>query len=114
MNRTSTGIISSALLLSFSYGHAQENRVSKDVILLHQRCALHAVEINLRNAKKVDAALVDKSIKQCEPLLAPLKRNIISKTHDAKFAELQLEKIRKASKRGVTIAIVSYIAKRSN
>jgi hypothetical protein len=68
---------------------------------------------NVKEAKGFDPNLLDESVIQCETLLEPLKRSIITRTSDANFAETILAKIRRASKRGAAVALVGYLAKKN-
>jgi hypothetical protein len=78
----------------------------------HQRCVIDAFARKVRAARKPDPTLLQQSVEDCESLLAPLRRRILRQTHDAKFAESMLAKIRQASKRGVTVAFLGFLATR--
>ena len=83
----------------------------RSLVARHQRCVLDAFGESLKHSS-YDEGLVDKAVALCEPLLKPLEQGIIARTGDPKFAEVQLNKIRQASKRGVTVAAIGYIVGR--
>jgi len=112
MKRTAVAMALGVMTSSYALGEENPQAGNHNLIALHQRCVLHAFVKNIKILRSFDPDLLDKSISQCESLLGPLKSAIISRTNDAGFAESQLDKIRQASKRGVAIALVGYIAGR--
>jgi hypothetical protein len=83
----------------------------RSLVALHQSCVLHAYGESLKDSK-FDPALVDGAVEFCESLLKDLERGIVARTGDPKFAEMQLNKIRQASRRGLTVALMGYIVDR--
>jgi Domain of unknown function (DUF4189)/Putative peptidoglycan binding domain/PAN domain len=76
----------------------------------HQRCVLDTFGRNQSKAREFDPTILQKSVDECEMLLEPIKRDILARSHDLKLAEAVLARIRRASRRGVAVAIVGYFA----
>lgn len=108
-----TGIVIIAILVlapSSGYSLAENRDSNSNLVVRHQHCALDTFAKNLKNTRTFDPNLLDKSVAQCETLLEPLKKSIIARTHDAKFAETIAVKIRRASKKGAAVAVATYFA----
>lgn len=88
------------------------NAMLKQVIPEHQKCALQKFVELMKTTDHVDPNLNRESVEQCEALLEPLKNLIISKTGDPAMAERLVEKVRRASMRGVGVAAAGVLAKR--
>jgi hypothetical protein len=92
--------------------HAQDAPTDgRSLVALHQTCVIHAYGESLKDSR-FDPTLVDKAVEFCESLLRDLERGIIARTGDPKFAEMQLNKIREASRRGLTVALIGYVVGR--
>jgi hypothetical protein len=96
---------------AYALDEEQQRMSESNLIARHQRCVLSAYAQNAKTARDFDPDLLEKSIAQCEMLLVPLRRSIIARTYDPNFAESILEKIRRASKRGVAVALLGYISR---
>jgi hypothetical protein len=69
---------------------------------------------NAEDAIDFDPTLLNSAVAQCEKLLEALKKSIIARTHDKAFADLMLDKIRRASKRGTAVALLRFLIARKS
>jgi hypothetical protein len=113
MKRT-TAAFTLALLTSSGDVMGQDKQPSsgKHLLSVHQRCVIDAFADGVKHADKFNPDLVDQAIANCEWVLEPLQKSIVAKTADKDFAESQLRKIREASRRGLTVALLGYIVTR--
>jgi hypothetical protein len=98
-----------ALVVQFVLTTNAYCQAGQPVVTQHQRCVLRAFLLEADKASDYDPTLLDKTIVDCEKVLAPLKKSIAARTADNAFAERMLEKIRGASKRGVAIALLGFL-----
>jgi hypothetical protein len=84
----------------------------KNLIAAHQRCVLETFTRNAKDARQFDPELLDKAVSGCEHILEPLKKTVQERTGDPEFAESMLQKVRSASKRGVSVALAGYLVDR--
>jgi hypothetical protein len=82
---------------------------TEPLVAQHQKCVLRAFARDAGKASAYDPTLLDKAVGECEKILSPLKKSILARTHDPAFADNILDKIRRASKRGVAVVLVGLL-----
>jgi hypothetical protein len=107
----STFVLMLSLISTCAFAQSSEPMTENALISRHQRCVMAAFTKNLQGLKEYDPQLLDKSVIECDGLLATLRSVVLSRTHDAKFADAVIDKVRVASKRGAAAAILAVMAK---
>jgi hypothetical protein len=85
--------------------------IDQKLVALHQRCVFQKFAQGVKRARQFDPDLLRKSVAECEPLLQSQKTKIVDLTGDPAFADQVLAKVREASKRGVTVAVIAYFGR---
>jgi hypothetical protein len=82
----------------------------KNLIAAHQRCVLEVFTRDAKQAQQFDPELLDRAVSDCENILEPLKKAVQERTNNPEFVETVMQKLRNASKRGVSVALAGYLA----